>query len=82
MLEGTVFKIMQVFFPEPKQDIQSQVHNVHPSLHDVGMQTFKLIIPLLLCAVQSLLASSFKCNHVLSAPNAQYYSTAMIWDAE
>lgn len=71
MLEGTVFKIKQVFFPEPEQDIQSQVHNAHSNLHAVGMQTFELIL-LSLCAVQSLLASSFKRNHVLSAPNVQY----------
>lgn len=79
MLEGTVFKIREVFFlllKEPDWDIQSQVHSSYPNLHGVGVQTFEHI-PLPLCAVQSL-ANSFKCNHVPSAPNAQYHSTAVI----
>lgn len=79
MFEGCVFKIREVFFPlleGPDWDTQSQVHSAHLNLRGVGMQTSEHI-PLPLCAVHSL-ASSFKCNHVPSAPNTQYYSTAVI----
>ena len=57
MLEGTVFKIREVFFPlleEPDWAIQSQLHSAHLNLHGARMQTFEHI-PLPLCAVQSYL---------------------------